>query len=145
MSHGHTRLKWKSPTYRSWDSMRRRCDNPKATKYENYGGRGFSYDDRWKSFSCFLEDMGERPDNTSLDRTDTYGDYCKNNCRWATHEEQNRNTRSNKFITYDGCTKTNQEWANELNIPPSTLYNRIFTRGWDVKRSFETPIRNKRK
>lgn len=145
INHSHTRLNWKSPTYSSWDSMKQRCDNPKATGYENYGGRGITYQNEWSFFVSFLTDMGERPDGTSLDRIDTNGPYSKENCRWATIEVQNRNTRTSKFIEFNGLTKTNQEWSRELEIPASTLYNRIFTRGWDVERSFLTPVRIKRK
>lgn len=145
ITHGHTKLNWKSKTYSVWDSMIQRCNNPKATKYNNYGGRGITHDPSWFKFVNFLKDMGERPEGLTLDRIDNEKGYCKENCRWASYEEQNRNTRTNKFITHNGITKTNQEWANELGFPSSTLYNRVFTRGWSVEESFKIPIRFKRK
>lgn len=75
---------------------------PKATKaklmevQKYYGGNGVSYDTRWGDFLNFLEDMGERLEGTSLDRIDPSGNYCKDNCRWATREQQayNQNLRA---------------------------------------------------
>lgn len=143
--HGHTTLNWKSRTYRSWDSMKQRCDNSNTPNFENYGGRGIKYDPSWSLFVNFLLDMGPRPAGTTLDRINVGGDYIWWNCRWSTVETQNRNTRTSKLVEYLGVTKTNQEWADELGMPPSTLYNRIFTRGWPVEKSMITPVRKKSK
>lgn len=73
--------------------MKQRCLNPLATGYERYGGRGVKICERWlNSFENFLADMGERPDETSLDRyPNNRGDYEPGNCRWATREEQEAN------------------------------------------------------
>lgn len=83
-----------SRTYRSWSSMKSRCQNPKSTSYKYYGARGVTVCSRWESFENFFEDMGERPEGTSLDRIDPHGNYEPGNCRWATSAEQNRNKRS---------------------------------------------------
>lgn len=79
--------------YHSWNCMKNRCNNSNLKEYKNYGGRGITYDPKWETFEGFYEDMGERPENTSLDRIDVNGNYCKENCRWATKEEQQRNQR----------------------------------------------------
>ncbi len=80
--HGHSRRRNVSPTYRCWQSMISRCYIKSATGYVFYGGRGISVCDRWRnSFDDFLEDMGEKPSNRSLDRIDNNGDYELANCR----------------------------------------------------------------
>jgi hypothetical protein len=82
-----------TPTYFSWEGMIQRCTNRRYPKWENYGGRGITVCDRWKSFVNFLADMGERPDGKTLDRIDNDGNYEPDNCRWATLQEQRANQR----------------------------------------------------
>lgn len=82
-----------SPTYISWQGMIRRCTNPSAADYHRYGGRGITVCQRWRDFSAFLEDMGERPAGLTLDRIDNNRGYEPGNCRWSTVTEQNRNRR----------------------------------------------------
>lgn len=89
----HGQAKARTPTYRSWVAMRTRCHNPRRAAYPDYGGRGISICARWNSFECFAEDMGERPEGTTLDRIDVEGNYEPSNCRWATPSQQRRNQR----------------------------------------------------
>jgi len=81
--------------YRIWRHIKDRCLNPKNRRYSDYGGRGITVCDAWQhSFSAFLEDVGERPSNKhSIDRVDNDKGYSKENCRWATDQEQNLNKR----------------------------------------------------
>jgi hypothetical protein len=125
--HGHFKDGKASPTYNSWVMMRRRC-NEKRSGYEK-----ILYPREWDGFVNFLEDMGERPSNTTLDRIDNKKSYSKANCRWATRRVQNQNRKS--AILYKGvCLK---EWSRRIGIPYMTLYSRIVRDGW----SFERAIR----
>lgn len=87
--------------YRSWTMMKNRCNNPNATQWEHYGGRGITVCDRWnRSFKDFLADLGERPEGKTLDRIDVNGNYEPGNCRWATAKEQANNRRKPALV---GC------------------------------------------
>lgn len=119
--------------YPIWRSMIKRCSYKKAINYHRYGGRGIKVCDRWQEFENFLEDMGERPSNKhSIDRIDNDGNYCPENCRWATQKEQMNNTS----LTIKYKDETLGEAAKRIGITRTALHLRI--RRWGIKRAFET-------
>jgi len=112
-----------NPAWWSWFNMIQRCTNPKAIKYPSYGGRGIAVCTRWLiSFSDFLDDMGPRPEGTSIDRIDTYGDYEPGNCRWATIAEQAANKRPYKTRADAGVPRPERRVPRGPNKNPSKPY-----------------------
>jgi hypothetical protein len=137
VTHGKT----KSRCYRIWRGMIQRCTNPNHELYHNYGGRGVTVSDDWRSFELFYRDMGDPPDDAlTLERKDNDVGYCAGNCVWATWEEQSNNKRNSVFLEYDGKRQTIAQWAREYGFDnPSTLRNRVH-RGWLLERALTEPI-----
>lgn len=82
----------RTPTYYSWCSMKSRCLREADPDYHIYGGRGITICDRWvNSFDNFVDDMGFRPEGTTIDRINPDGNYEPGNCRWATPKQQTDN------------------------------------------------------
>lgn len=106
-----------SKEYNSYRKMIERCYSPNDISYKNYGAIKISVDERWlNNFDNFISDMGMKPSvGHSLDRIDSKGNYSKENCRWATRTEQNRNKKNNVVIVYNGTSMLLIEWANYFN------------------------------
>ena len=109
-----------TPTYISWNCARKRVREHKKG-YEN-----ISMDPRWyNSFTEFLKDMGERPEGTTLDRIDPHGNYCKENCRWASQETQQNNRTTNVYYFFNGQKLSQAQLAKKLGIKPGNLWKQI--------------------
>jgi hypothetical protein len=140
------------PGYKCWKDMIDRCHNKNCSAYEYYGYRGIAVCDRWRcSFENFLQDMGMRPDNHSIERINNDGNYEPENCRWATMKEQASNRRKAKprakiVIEFNGMQKTIPEWSEYLNVPVGTIWCRR-SRGYSVEQvlSCGKILSNKRK
>lgn len=138
-----------SPLYRIWADMIKRCTNPKAIGYKNYGERGIAVCDQWRhDFQAFfdyvskLEHCGEN--GYSIDRIENNGNYEPGNVRWATDIEQNRNTRVTIMLEFRGQTKNLHAWAEELHFSSGTLDSRLRS-GWSAEQILTTPLGRKRR
>jgi hypothetical protein len=83
----------RTPEYKTWSSMNRRCHTPGASGYYKYGAKGITVCDKWRnSYEAFLNDVGRRPsDQHSIDRIDPTGNYEPGNVRWLENRKQNQN------------------------------------------------------
>jgi hypothetical protein len=124
--------------------MKTRCNNPNFVGHKDYGGRGITYCDRWEDFVSFFEDMGERPEGTSLDRIDNNGNYEPGNCRWATQVVQHNNKRSNQRITVNGFTRTAAHWARLLGVDRHVVLERLKL-GWPEELAVTTPLHGRKR
>lgn len=123
-THGHTRDGLRSPTYKSWASMRERCLKQSHKSYARY--KGFEIYAPWqKSFQCFLDHVGERPKGTTLDRIDNEKGYVPGNVRWATYKQQGRNRRTNRKFEYHGELLCIAELAEILGVSRQTMRYRL--------------------
>lgn len=109
--HGMTRTK----EHNTWCGIKSRTLHQHDSTRRWYHDKGVKVCKAWlESFTQFYKDMGECPDGYTLDRIDPNGDYCKDNCRWASNEMQSinkgmfrNNTSGVKGVTFD---KKNKKW-----------------------------------
>lgn len=87
------------PLYCVWESMRKRCHNPKAKAWPNYGGRGIKVCAEWNDFTTFLEWALAHgwAEGLCLDRINNDGNYTPDNCRFVTHQINTQNSRVAKI------------------------------------------------
>ena len=113
--------------YNIWCHIKKRCCNSKDKNYPHYGGRGIKVCDEWlhdfDAFQKWALDNGYS-DTLTIDRIDNNGNYCPENCRWITHDQQQRNRTNNIRIEIDGVSKTISELSRKLNIKDKILYKR---------------------
>jgi hypothetical protein len=120
--HGQHKKGERTSEYTVWDAMMQRCANSKHKSWKRYGGRGIKVCDRWHDFQNFYIDMGPRPSSKYwIERRDNDGDYCPENCYWATTHDQSRNRCSNSWLTAFEETKIVSDWNKELEIGHSTI------------------------
>ncbi|MNF50952.1 hypothetical protein D3C85_173240 [compost metagenome] len=116
----------KHPLWGSYNQMIRRCTVEKDKAYRNYGARGITVCERWlESFWNFVEDMGERPKGTSLERKDNSLGYSPDNCMWETKSRQQFNRRMDPNNT-TGRTgvywrKDRETWSVQIDVEGETI------------------------
>lgn len=137
--HGYAVRGKQHPVYRVWKSMNARCRSRQSPDYENYMLRGITVCKRWENFNNFFDDMADTYiPGLMIERVNNDNGYSKENCRWATRMEQNRNKRNVDLIEFNGKILTKREWGRELGGNDDLIYVRI-GRGWSIERAVSTP------
>lgn len=123
--------------YHIWNGLTGRCLNQNNKDYQDYGGRGITVCDEWRTPEIFFGWALSNGYNTdlSLDRIDVNKGYSPDNCRWITMSEQQRNKRNNRFIEYNGETHCISEWAIITGMSKSTIASRL-RYGWTPEEIF---------
>jgi hypothetical protein len=114
-----------TPEYYAWCNMVQRCCNPNHPEYSNYGGRGISICEEYRSnFLCFLNDIGIRQDvKFSLGRIDNEKGYETGNIQWETPEIQTNNRRVT--LQVEGKKVSCISLSKELGIDRETIRKMI--------------------
>lgn len=109
----------------------------------NLSGRGIGIHAPWRhDFPAFVAHVGSRPSTRhSIDRIDNGRGYEPGNVRWATKQEQSRNRRDRRPVTFCGQTKLLVDWATDTGIKIATLHDRLYKHGWPVERALTTDPR----
>lgn len=110
-----------TPLHRVWNKMRYRCLDPKDTNYYNYGGRGITVSKDWLIYENFrdwcLSNNWEQ--GLEIDRIDVNGNYCPENCRLATRQQNNYNKRPRKnnkrTSIFKGVYLSKGRWVARIN------------------------------
>jgi hypothetical protein len=134
--------------YSIWCAMKKRCHNPNASNFHNYGGRGISVCDEWRNdYAAFREwalENGYRV-GLEIDRINVNGNYEPSNCRWVPRQVQAHNKTTSRVLEFNGRSQTMPEWADELGISVQTLASRLNKLGWPIERALSAPTRKIRK
>ena len=128
---------YKSVEYRIWAGMKQRCNNPRASHYDRYGGRGIRVCREWdESFLAFYEYMGPRPSrDLTIERIDNNGDYEPGNVRWATRAEQMAN-RNLPTYPLDGMLLTVRDIASHIDVD-RRIVDKLLLRGNPIEEIVE--------
>jgi hypothetical protein len=134
----------KTPEYKIWCGIKKRCLSPAEPAYARYGARGITICQAWQdSFEAFFADMGPRPSpKHTIDRRDNDGHYEPNNCRWATRSEQARNTSASVFLTIAGERVNITDVAGRYGVDPKMVQQRVrlgLADTWSLERLLTPP------
>lgn len=122
-THGMTGTK----IYGVWNTMINRCENPNSKSYCDYGEKGVSVCKEWHDSKNFIDWALSHgyEEGLEIDRIDTNGDYCPENCRWITRLENANNKTNNRIILHNGEEKTLAEWARYYGLNYKSLHKKI--------------------
>ena len=130
----------KHPLYRVWDAIRYRCNNPNASNFKNYGGRGIKISDEWNNnflnfYNWAIENNWSK--ELEIDRINNDLGYSRENCRIVSSKENARNRRNLKYVSFgtilmplfeaieSGMINKNKFYKNENYRNSFTLFGDI--------------------
>lgn len=127
--------------YKIYKWLKSRCNWKYNIAYKEYWGRWIRCE--WKSFEEFKDDMYESyiehiqkywEKQTTIDRVDVNWNYCKENCRRATNEEQANNKQKKVWV---------RKFARETGIPRNRVVYWYYYKGLtleQIKEKFKPTI-----
>lgn len=125
--------------YNIWAGMLQRCKGKKSNT-SRYKTKGITVCLEWLDFENFYKDMGDPPENCSIERKDNSQGYMPSNCVWADSKAQGRNRDSSKHVEFRGESKLLIVWCEELGLNYQTTWKRLYKLGWTSEKALTTPI-----
>lgn len=96
IKHGDAKQPQSVQLYFIWRGLKCRCYNKNNPAYKYYGGRGILINSEWKTnylaFKAWSLANGYE-EGLSIDRIDSNGDYCPENCQWIGRSENSKKAR----------------------------------------------------
>lgn len=132
--------------YGIYTGIKKRCFNKKEPRYKDYGGRGITMCEEWANTIDGFDKFAEwalshgYADDLTIERKDVNGNYCPENCKWITLQEQTLNTRNTVWVDYQGEHIQLFKLCERLGLKYDTIHGRIRDHGWSVERAVETPV-----
>lgn len=114
--------------YRTWATMKQRCNLTTSESYPDYGGRGIRICREWSDDYVVFRDWALAngySDELTIDREDNDGNYEPGNCRWTTYTVQNNNRRNTRIVNYLGMDMTMSEFVDSTGMSVTTLQRRL--------------------
>ena len=138
----HGLIKENFKLYKVWIGIKQRCNNPKSSSFNDYGGRGISICEKWESkfedFHYWAISKGYK-EGLTIERVNPNGNYEPTNCIWIPKKEQSNNRTSSVVISYQGITENASYWSEKTKIPSNVITQRI-RRGWSEEKTLTTKI-----
>lgn len=119
--------------------MKERCYSKNSMDYKWYGAKGIKICDEWlnnpKSFEDWAISHGY-DDDLTIDRKEENKDYCPDNCRWISLENNAKYKSTTSFISVNGVTHTGKDWAKILGIGINKINEYVRKYGLDNTAKF---------
>lgn len=150
---GKCRGMWNGPRvtderlYNVYRAMKERCFSSASQSYKHYGERGITickeWTDDYQVFKKWAYENGYDENapygELTIERVDVNGNYCPENCKWISIQDQTWNRRNTKYYTYNGLTQNLKDWGKQYNINPEILRKRLYA-GWDMEKALTEKI-----
>jgi hypothetical protein len=122
-----------------FQGMLRRCYDDKNKDYKYYGLKNVSICKEWTDNPIKFEQWALKngyENNLTIDRKDSNKNYCPENCRWITPQDNSRYKSSTILIEVDGVIRTGRDWASFLNIGTNLINKYRREKGMDFVVNF---------
>lgn len=115
----------KNNIYKTWQSIKQRCNNHNRKQYKDYWWRWITYDKKRENFEWFYEDMWDTyKEWLAIDRINNDWNYCKENCRRISQKDNCNNRRTCVYVTYKWNRYSLKQLAEYTGISYYIILNR---------------------